>query len=354
MLAKPLKTSAARWAAVAARDAGADGSFVYAVATTGVYCRPSCPARRPNRANVTFHATPALAEAAGFRACRRCRPDSAAKNDAHAALIAAACRTIETAEEAPSLATLAEAAGMSPWHFHRVFRALTGVTPKSYGEAVRRARMRETLAGGGSVTSAIYAAGFASSSRFYAQGESALGMTASRFRDGGGDSDIRFAIGECSLGAVLVAATGKGVCAVLLGDDPAALLADLEARFPKARLIGADAAFEATVARCVGLIEHPDRAADAGLPLDVRGTAFQHRVWAALKDIPAGTTLSYAELARRIGQPSATRAVARACGANPVAVAIPCHRVVRNDGGLSGYRWGIERKRRLLQREGIS
>jgi len=338
-----------RWAALAARDPAADGSFYYSVRTTGVYCRPSCAARRANPRNIRFHATTAEAEAAGFRPCLRCRPDEASPRARQAGLVAEACRMIEAAEEQPSLSALAEAAGMSPHHFHRVFRAVTGLTPKAYAAAHRARRVREALERKESVTEAIYGAGFNASSRFYEAADGMLGMTPSEYRAGGTQAEIRFAVGQCSLGAILVARSERGVCAILLGDDPDALLRDLQDRFPRARLIGGDAEFEALVARVVGFVEAPGVGLD--LPLDLRGTAFQQRVWQTLREIPVGKTVTYAEIARRIGAPQAIRAVGTACGANAIAVAIPCHRVVRSDGGLSGYRWGIERKRDLLARE---
>jgi AraC family transcriptional regulator of adaptative response/methylated-DNA-[protein]-cysteine methyltransferase len=339
-----------RWAQVVARDGAADGTFWYSVATTGVYCRPSCGARTANPRNVRFHATPAAAEQAGFRPCKRCKPDQPPREARHATLVADACRSIEQAPEPPALATLAAAAGLSPSHFHRVFRAVTGVTPNAYAAARRTRRIRAQLTRSNTVTDAIYEAGFHASSRFYEKSDHMLGMTPSTFRAGGADTTIRFAVGACSLGAILVASSPRGVCAILLGDDPDALLHDLQDRFPRARLVGGDAAFEQLVARVVGFVEAPGIGLD--LPLDVRGTAFQHRVWQALRAIPAGSTASYADIARAIGAPKAVRAVAGACANNPVAVAIPCHRVVRNDGALSGYRWGVERKRALLAREG--
>lgn len=338
-----------RWAAVLARDSGADGRFVYSVGTTGVYCRPSCGARAPRPENVRFHPTSADAERAGFRPCKRCRPDQPPLAERHAALVAALCRQIETAETAPSLEALAQSAQMSIYHLHRLFKAVTGVTPKAYAAAHRARKVREELGRRASVTEAIYAAGYGSSGRFYAESDRRLGMTPRSYRAGGADTTIRFAVGECSLGAVLVAASPRGVCAILLGDDPDVLARDLQDRFPKAELVGGDAEFERWVAKVVGFVEAPKSGLD--LPLDVRGTAFQQRVWRALQEIPAGTTASYAEIARRIGAPAAVRAVGSACAANALAVAIPCHRVVRNDGGLSGYRWGVERKRALLGRE---
>jgi AraC family transcriptional regulator of adaptative response/methylated-DNA-[protein]-cysteine methyltransferase len=338
-----------RWEAVRRRDRDADGAFYYSVLTTGVYCRPICAARLPRRENVGFHATCAEAERAGFRPCKRCRPNEAALAERQASAVAKACRSIEQAEEVPSLDTLAEAAGMSRFHFHRVFKAHTGVTPKAYADAHRAERVREELTQSDTVTAAIYGAGFNSNGRFYATSSDLLGMTPTEFRSGGNGAAIRFAVGECSLGSILVAATEKGVCAIQLGDDPEALVRGLQDRFPKARLIGGDATFEQLVARVVALVEAPGNGLD--LPLDVRGTAFQRLVWQALRDIPPGSTASYGEIAQRIGRPKAVRAVAQACASNDIAVAIPCHRVVRRDGGLSGYRWGIERKRALLERE---
>jgi AraC family transcriptional regulator of adaptative response/methylated-DNA-[protein]-cysteine methyltransferase len=339
----------ARWRAVERRDKAADGTFVYSVRTTGVYCRPSCAARLPRRENVAFHATCADAERAGFRPCRRCRPNEPALADQQATAVARACRWIEEAEETPALAALAQAAGLSRFHFHRVFKAVTGVTPKAYAAAHRGKRVRAELAHGGSVTAAIYGAGFNSSGRFYAAAPDLLGMTPTQFRAGGSGNVIRFAVGQCSLGAVLVAATEKGVCAIELGDDPDALVRALQDRFPKARLVGGDAAFEQLVASVVGFVEAPGHGFD--LPLDIRGTSFQQRVWKALRAIPAGSTTTYSELAKRIGRPKAVRAVAHACASNAIAVAIPCHRVVRMDGSMAGYRWGVDRKRALLARE---
>jgi AraC family transcriptional regulator of adaptative response/methylated-DNA-[protein]-cysteine methyltransferase len=344
------RTDEDRWAAVQRRDPDADGAFYYSVRTTGVYCRPSCGARPALRKNVAFHATTADAEAAGFRPCMRCKPDQPPLAERQTALVARACGLIDAAEEEPDLDTLAAAVGISRFHFHRLFKAHTGITPKAYFTARRAARVHEELGQASSVTDALYAAGFNSSARFYASAPGVLGMTPGEFRDGGSGNVIRFAIGQCSLGAILVAATAKGICAILIGDEPEQLARDLQDRFPKADLQGADPAFEKTVAQVVGFVEAPRIGLD--LPLDVRGTAFQQRVWQALREIPAGQTVSYAELAARLGMPSGARAIAGACAANPVAVAIPCHRVVRNDGALSGYRWGVERKQALLEREG--
>lgn len=338
-----------RWAQVMARDARADGAFFYSVATTGVYCRPSCGARHPRPENVRFHVSGKEAEAAGFRPCKRCKPDQPSLAEQYTAKVTTACRLIEASDEMPTLAALAQAVGMSPYHFHRIFKQITGVTPRAYAVAHRAARVREELGRRASVTDAIVEAGFNSSSRFYEKSSAVLGMTPQAFRQGGANIDIRFAIGECSLGAILVAQSGHGICAILMGDDPDTLAHDLQDRFPNANLIGGDAGFEETVAQVVGFVGAP--AKGLHLPLDIRGTAFQQRVWQALREIPAGATASYTDIANRIGSPRSVRAVAGACAANAIAVAIPCHRVVRNDGGLSGYRWGVERKRALLDRE---
>jgi AraC family transcriptional regulator of adaptative response/methylated-DNA-[protein]-cysteine methyltransferase len=340
-----------RWAAVVDRDPQADGQFFYSVRTTGVYCRPSCASRLARRENVGFHLTAADAAAAGFRACKRCKPDEPTLAEQHAATVGSLCRAIENAETAPTLGELAELAGMSTFYLHRVFKAVTGLTPKAYADAHRARRVRQELGRSDTVTQAIYDAGYNSNGRFYDAASQTLGMTPTAYRAGGTNTQIRFAIGQCSLGAILVAQSGRGVCAILIGDDPDTLARDLQDRFPNAELIGGDAEFERLVARVVGFVEAPGIGLD--LPLDVRGTAFQQRVWQALRDIPAGRTASYTEIAERIGSPKSVRAVAQACGANALAVAIPCHRVVRHDGGLSGYRWGVERKRALLEREAV-
>ncbi|GEP00688.1 bifunctional transcriptional activator/DNA repair enzyme protein Ada [Methylobacterium haplocladii] len=339
----------ARWAAFSAADKTADGSFVTAVKTTGIYCRPSCPAKRAKRENVRFYATCAEAESAGFRPCKRCRPDAASRDEVQAEAVARACRLIEEAETPPALDALAQAAGMSPYHFHRTFRRITGVTPKAYAGAHRAGRVATGLRAARTVTEAVYDAGYNAASRFYAEAGERLGMSPTTYRQGGEGTAIRFAIGECSLGSILVAATAKGVCSIMMDDDPDALVRALQDRFPKAELTGGDAGFETLVAQVVGMADAPGRS--VALPLDIHGTAFQQKVWEALKRIPAGTTATYTEVARAIGEPNAVRAVARACGANPVALAIPCHRVVRSDGSLSGYRWGVARKRSLIERE---
>ena len=274
-------------------------------------------------------------------------PDAAQR---HALLVAEACRRIDAADHAPSLGELADHAGLSPHHFHRVFKAITGVTPKAYAGAQRANAVRTRLASGsGSVTEAIFDAGYNANSRFYEQADAVLGMQPRQYRAGGTDARIMFALAQCSLGAILVARSGKGVCAISLGDDADVLLRELQDRFPRAELVGSDVAFEQLAAKVVGLIEAPNLGID--LPLDVRGTAFQQRVWQALRKIPAGQTASYAEVAAAIGSPRSVRAVAGACAAKTLAVAIPCHRVVRSDGGISGYRWGVSRKRELLLRE---
>jgi AraC family transcriptional regulator, regulatory protein of adaptative response / methylated-DNA-[protein]-cysteine methyltransferase len=341
-----------RWARIIARDRTADETFWYSVVTTGVYCRPSCPSRTANPKNVELHDTLADAKATGFRPCKRCNPDGPSIEAENAALVARACRLIEESEEEPSLDGLANAVGRSASYFHRSFKAVTGLTPKDYAAAHRASRVREGLASGSSVTEAIYDAGYNSSGRFYEKSTDMLGMTPTQFKAGGANEEIRFALGQTSLGAILVASSRKGVASILLGDDPEILLRQLQDRFPKANLIGADKDYEALVARVVGLIEAPQIGLD--LPLDVRGTVFQRRVWQALQEIPVGQTVSYAEIARRIGSPKAVRAVAGACASNNLAVAIPCHRVVRNDGSLSGYAWGVERKKVLLDREGAA
>ena len=345
----PARDEQGWWEAVRRRDPAFDGKIVFAVRTTGVYCRPSCASRPAKRENVAFFSTPAEAEKAGYRACKRCRPDKTGAPDPQIEAVRRACKRIDEAEEAPKLAELAANVGLSPHHFHRVFKAATGVTPKAYAAEKRARRAAEKLGAAGTVTEAIYDAGFSSSSRFYETAAARLGMTPGAVRRGGAGQVIRFAVGEASLGAVLVAATDKGVCAIMLGDDPDRLVRELQDRFPRAELAGGEPEFERMVARVVGMVEAPGQRVD--LPLDIRGTAFQQRVWAALSAIPPGKTATYREIARAIGQPKAVRAVAQACGANPLAVAIPCHRVVRTDGDLSGYRWGVERKRALIARE---
>lgn len=354
MSAKNVQLAAAtendvRWASVVARDPEADSKFYYSVKTTGVYCRPSCGARLARPENVRFHATCKDAESAGFRPCKRCKPDQDSLLEQHTAKIAAACRLIENSHIVPNLEQLSKHVGLSTYHFHRVFKAIAGLTPKEYAVADRDKRVRHTIAISDTVTEAIYNAGYNSNGRFYETSDRVLGMTPSNYRAGGALTDMRFAVGECSLGSILVAKSDRGICAILLGDDPDALTRNLQDQFPQANLIGGDTPFEQLVSKVVGFVEAP--ALGLELPLDIRGTVFQQRVWQALLEIPVGSTASYTDIAQRIGLPKSVRAVAQACGANALAVAIPCHRVVRNDGALSGYRWGIERKRTLLERE---
>ena len=340
------------WAAAVARDKSYDGKVYYAVATTGIYCRPGCPARLPKRANVRFYASCAEAHAAGFRACKRCKPDQPSLEKQYAAKVAQACRHIETAQDPPKLVELATAAGLSPFHFHRIFKMIAGVTPKAYADAHRHKRVRATLTRSASITQAIFDAGFNCNGRFYAASSHVLGMTPTEFKSGGANSAIEFTIGQCSLGCILIAASATGLCAVLMGNDADGLLQALHDRFPRAQISSARRSFKKLSNQVIAQVERPGSAID--LPLDVRGTAFQHQVWQALRGIPSGATVSYAELAARIGKPKAVRAVASACAANPIAVLIPCHRVVGTNGALSGYRWGVERKRALLAREAKS
>lgn len=335
--------------AVAARDPAADGTFVYSVRTTGVYCHPSCAARPARPENLAFHDDGAAAERAGFRPCKRCRPDLAPRAVRHAALVAEVCRRIEAAPEVPTLSALAEGAGLSPQHLHRLFKSVTGVTPRAYGDAHRQRRARDELERGAGVTEALYNAGFSSSGRFYEAAPDMLGMTPSAYRGGGAGEQIWAATAPCSLGWALVAATGRGVCAILLGDSADDVEAELGTRFPRARIAAPPPEVAAWVDEVVRFADRPHAGLD--LPLDIRGTAFQRRVWEELRAIPAGRTATYSEVARRVGRPGAARAVAGACAANPLALAIPCHRVVAADGSLAGYRWGLERKARLLARE---
>jgi AraC family transcriptional regulator of adaptative response/methylated-DNA-[protein]-cysteine methyltransferase len=338
-----------RWQAVVRRDASADDIFFYSVKSTGVYCRPSCAARLARRENVRFHATAKDAERDGFRACKRCQPKEPSFVARHKLAVAKACQLMAEASEGHRLESLAAAVEMSPSHFHRIFKALTGLTPKGYAAAQRAQWLRGKLASSKTVTAAVYGAGFNSNGRFYATAAKALGMTPNAYRTGGAGVAIRFAVGECSLGSILVAASERGICAIALGDDPSALVRDLQDRFPHAELVGGDVQFEKLVAQVIGLVERPSGGLD--LPLDLQGTAFQQRVWRLLCKIPCGQTATYAEIAKRAGALAAVRAVARAIAANKLAVAIPCHRVIRTDGSLSGYRWGVERKAALLERE---
>jgi len=342
-------TEDSRWQALAARDRSADGAFLYGVRTTGIYCRPGCASRRPNRANVEFFDTAAEAERAGYRPCRRCRPDAVAPRQARAELLERACRRLEAAETAPTLAELAAEAGLSPWHFQRRFKAAVGLTPRQYFASARSRRFRECLRDAPSVTEAIHDAGFGSSSRAYETAREELAMTPSAYRNGAAGEWLHCGAAPCALGWVAVAASGRGICAIELADDAEGARAGLGAAFPNARFAPGGADFDDLLGRVVAGIDSPAQAPD--LPLDIRGTVFRRRVWQALREIPPGQTVTYAELAARIGRPNAARAVAGACAANRLAVAVPCHRVIRADGGLGGYRWGLERKQRLLERE---
>ena len=339
----------ARWPAVLARRTDCDGQFWYGVRTTGVYCRPSCGARTPRPENVSFHTTQAAAVAAGFRPCRRCRPERSSLADLHASLITAACRLLDEPEANESLTEVARKLGLSPFHFQRLFKSALGLSPRAYAEARRLSRLGTGLRSASSVAAAMFDAGFGSSSRAYALSAKSLGMAPTTYRAGAPGLRLSFATGRCALGVVLVARSPRGLCAILLGDDAATLEAELAARFPRAERVAEDEALTEALAQVIAMMAEPQRSLD--LPLDIQGTAFQQRVWDALRRIPAGETRSYAQVARDIDRPGAERAVANACGANPLAVAIPCHRVVRTDGGLGGYRWGIARKQALLEEE---
>jgi len=340
-----------RWPQIVARDPGADGHFWYSVITTGVYCRPSCPSRTARPENVRLHDSPEAARATGARACRRCDPDAAGPAHKHRNLIAAACRLIDSSPHPLTLAHLARHFSLSPGHFQRIFKAATGLSPRTYGQARKAARLRDALRTSPTVTEAIHAAGYGSSSRFYEKSAAIVGMAPATARSGAAGETIRFAVGPCTLGLVLVALSRSGVVAILLGDDAPALIADLCGHFPRATVRPAEQGDAAHIADIVHFIDAPSASA-AALPLDIRGTVFQHRVWQALRQIPPGTTSTYTDIAHAIGAPDAARAVARACAGNRLAVAIPCHRVIRRDGTLSGYRWGVARKRTLLEREG--
>jgi len=341
-----------QWRIVLARDRRFDGAFVYAVRSTGIYCRPSCPSRRPRRAVVQFYPIPEAAEAAGFRACRRCRPTQVPAADPAVPVVRELCRAIEAHPDAPAdLATLARRAGLSPHQLLRAFRRVLGVSPKAYGDARRVARLKESLKRHRHVSPAIYDAGYGSSSRVYERAAGALGMTPATYRRGGRGATIRYTVAPSPLGNLLVAATERGVCRISLGDAATPLERDLRAEFPAAT-IQRDAGAGALTTWVQRILRHLEgRAPHLDLPLDIRATAFQLRVWTELRRIPYGATRSYRAVARAIGRPRATRAVARACATNPVCLAIPCHRVVREDGALGGYRWGVERKRALLDRE---
>lgn len=337
-----------RWQSVVDRDVDADGQFVFAVQTTGIFCRPSCRAKHALRKNVRFYADAQQAQDAGFRPCKRCQPDKDSAQQHRLDKIARACQLLE--QESPlTLDELAQQVAMSPYHLHRLFKATTGMTPKVWQQSWRARRLRDALAKGVPVTQAILNAGFPDSSSYYRKADQALGMTAKQFRKGGDNVSVRYTLADCALGRCLVAESERGICAILLGDDDATLVADLHALFPAAQDVPADANFQQRVREVIVAINSRD--ASLSLPLDIRGTAFQQQVWQALRTIPCGETVSYQQLASAIGKPKAVRAVASACGANKLAIVIPCHRVIRGDGALSGYRWGIARKAQLLQRE---
>ena len=346
-----IDTDERRWQAVCERDASADGQFVFAVLTTGVCCRPSCRSRRALRENVRFYPDVASAQAAGFRPCKRCQPEKTDPQQQKVEKVAAACRLLE--QETPiTLEALARQLAVSPFHFHRLFKSVTGMTPKAWQQAWRARRLREALGQGEKITDAALSAGFPDSSSYYQQAGAALGMTGRQFRRGGGDIDITWVCGDGPLGRCLVAESGRGVCAVLPGEDDALLYAELASLFPNARLHPGDEIFRQRVVQVFSHLD--DHRQSFSLPLDLRGTAFQLQVWQALRQIPAGETRSYRQVAQSIGRPRAVRAVASACAANKLALVIPCHRVVREDGALSGYRWGTARKALLLAREASS
>lgn len=348
MTSHTLHTDDDRWQAVMNRDTRADGQFVFAVQTTGIFCRPSCRARHALRQNVRFYPNAQAALDAGFRPCKRCQPDSLSPEQQRIDKVAEACRLLE--QDSPvTLEALAEAVAVSPYHFHRLFKSVTGITPKAWQQAWRARRLRDSLSDGEPVTQAVLAAGFPSSSSYYRQADEVLGMTASAYRHGGKAAGIHYATDSCELGRCLVALSDRGICAVLLGDDDTTLLAELRQSFPSAHLAAADASSQAQIQAVIASLNQ--RSTPLTLPLDIRGTAFQQQVWQALRAIPTGETRSYQQIADGIGNPKAVRAVAGACAANRLAILIPCHRVVRGDGSLSGYRWGVTRKAALLARE---
>lgn len=343
-----LQNDAHRWQAVLDRNPDADGHFIFAVVTTGIYCRPSCRARHALRENVRFYPDADSARAAGFRPCKRCQPDHPTAGHHRLDKIAKACRLLE--QDAPvTLEVLAQQVAMSPYHFHRLFRATTGMTPKAWQQAFRAERLRQTLAEGTRVTDAVLAAGFPDSSSYYRHADRALGMTAQQYRSGGRETTVRYALERCTLGRCLVAESERGICAILLADSDDQLLAELARCFPYAQRGEGDEAFTRRVHQVIAVLDNPRNT--LALPLDLRGTAFQRQVWQALGQIPVGETVSYQRVAEMIGKPQAVRAVASACAANTLAVVIPCHRVLRVNGALSGYRWGVARKAQLLARE---
>lgn len=350
-------TSTSRWDAVLNRDKALDGEFVYAVKTTGVYCRASCASRTAKRINVVFFDTTSDAKVAGFRPCKRCHPDGTSFEHRRNDTVYAACERIRQSAATLSLNELASVSNLSPHHFHRVFKSVTGVTPKEYQKAIQQTRVRDALSKNRTVTEAIYEAGFNSSGRFYASSTAILGMTPQRYQKGGVNEEICYALVSCSMGLMMVAATQRGVCSIEFGDHGDSLTQQLHERFPRAMFLPGDKTFRIWLSRILKYLDqsghHPGEWQKKllDLPLDIQGTLFQQQVWKALRDIPAGETLSYSQVAQKIGKPKAIRAVASACASNAIAILIPCHRVVRQSGELSGYRWGVTRKAELLRRE---
>ncbi|WP_420563660.1 bifunctional DNA-binding transcriptional regulator/O6-methylguanine-DNA methyltransferase Ada [Thalassobaculum sp.] len=340
----------ARYRVVVARDKSFDGAFIVAVRTTGVYCRPYCPSRTPKRENVSFFQTPEQARSAGYRACRRCKPDESAAPDPRLDAVRAACRAIESAEdECPSLEALGTAAGLSPFHLQRSFKAVMGISPRQYWDARRLGKLKENLKSGEGVAMALYGAGYGSSSRLYEKAGAQLGMTPASYGKGGAGAVIAYAFADTSLGRVIVGATKTGICFVGIGDTDEALVEELRGDFPNATLAADPGGLGETLGEVAGMLEGREPHVD--LPLDIRGTAFQRQVWQALTDIPMGETRTYADLAAAIGRPKAIRAVGSACANNPVSLIVPCHRAIGTDGTLRGYRWGLDRKRRLIDTE---
>jgi AraC family transcriptional regulator of adaptative response/methylated-DNA-[protein]-cysteine methyltransferase len=351
----PRRDARHRWNAIQRRDAALDGAFVYAVRSTGIYCRPSCPSRKPRRAQVLFFRGPDAAELAGFRECRRCQPRHFSRiggcaADPATATVALACRQIEAnGEEALRLGALARKAGLSPHQLGRAFRRVIGLTPRQYADAIRLGRLKRQLQKGDDVTTALYEAGYGSSSRLYEHSDAQLGMTPATYRKGGRGMQINFSVADCALGRVLIAATSKGISAIYLGDSDAALKRELREEYPQAEISGHSGSHSEWVSAVVRHLAGRESKLD--LPTDVQATAFQRRVWEALRKIPYGSTSTYGQIARSLGLEKGMRAVARACATNPVSIVVPCHRVIRKDGGLGGYRWGLKRKEALLKNE---
>lgn len=341
------------WQAVLTRDTRSDGTFVYAVRSTGIYCNPSCSARRPRREQVVFFPQPEAAEQAGFRACKRCRPQEASVYELQAEMVQHACRYIETHLEGPlTLEALGKEVSVSPYHLQRVFKRIMGITPHQYAQAYRLGQLKQQLKEGETVTTALYNTGFGSSSRLYEQAPAQLGMTPATYRRGGKSTHIGYTIVDCPLGRLLIAATEKGICAICLGDSDADLEAALFSEYPAAEIQRDGVELSQWVNTLLSHLSGQQPQLD--LPIDVQATAFQWRVWESLRAIPYGSTRSYGEIAQDLGDPKAARAVARACATNPVAIVVPCHRIVREDGSLGGYRWGLERKQQLLAQESMN